>query len=259
MDESKDEDLKLKSLQAIFNGVDKENRPNFTFFAKRKEGVEEAYVRLISNSNYLFADNKNELISKVVIISVDVIVLDVAIVKEEITQKIIDDAILVLNATPPSTDLLKITSLNTVFTNVSADNFKNFTYEAIATNGAVAGKITLTTKEGFIFGKIKELVSEVSHFNDLGISTPIHEAVSQSNINTAITFLNDSDSNFQEDVKIIILNTVFTGVTVDNFKNFTIDAIATNGEVLGTITLKAKKGFIFDTTKKLVSKIVEIL
>ncbi|MDK2819386.1 MAG: hypothetical protein KFW07_00970, partial [Mycoplasmataceae bacterium] len=135
------------------------------------------------------------------------------------------------------------------FNGVTADNFKNFTYEAIATNGAVAGKITLTAKEGFTFGSSNTLVSEVIEILDIEMNTNI----TQNDINEVIGPLNNG--NASDEFKAASLNmALFKGVTADNFKNFTVITSSANGK--GSVTLKANEGFIFKGGKKELTPVI---
>ncbi|MDK2819353.1 MAG: hypothetical protein KFW07_00805, partial [Mycoplasmataceae bacterium] len=253
MTESSTPKLKLEALQSIFEGITSDNIVNFEYLPKRKEESVEASIRLTSKSNFIFG-SENMLFSKVVVIDAGMSV-DLKITAIPTSQSVIDAAITVLLISD-MTEIGKVEYLNTVFNGVTADNFKNFTYEAIATNGAVAGKVTLTAKEGFTFGSSNTLVSEVISSKptvDLKITTI---PTSQNNINTEIYIL--SNLTLSDAFKISSLSELFNGVTADNFKNFTYEAIATNGAVAGKITLTAKEGFTFGSSNTLVSEVIEI-
>ncbi|MDK2820013.1 MAG: hypothetical protein KFW07_04195 [Mycoplasmataceae bacterium] len=166
---------------------------------------------------------------------------DLKITVKPSTQETIDKAIVALNKAE-ATEEEKLTSLNTVFTTVTSDNFKNFTVVAKATAGEVVGTITLKANSGFAFGEAKELVSkllEVVAPTDLAITA---KPVAQGVIDAAIAALKVGTPAAEQ---VTALSKVFNGVDINNLKNFAITATATAGEVVGTITLTAHEGFVF--------------
>ena len=168
------------------------------------------------------------------------------------TQAEVDAAIVVLN-TEASTDEQKVTALNTIFTGVTIENFKNFKTVAVATVDTTMGKITLTANEGFSFDGSKTIESKVMTI--LTVSIPTTE-VTQNHIDAAIVVLNTEASTDEQ--KVTALNTIFTGVTIENFKNFKTVAVATVDTTMGKITLTANEGFLFGTSETLESKVVTV-
>lgn len=71
--------------------------------------------------------------------------------------------------------------------------------------------------------------------------------------NEVIVALQEKDIDEQQQVEL--LNKIFKGVTIENFKNFEFNIIETTDTIMGKITLIAKDGFYFGNSKTLESRI----
>ena len=189
---------------------------------------------------------------------------DLGITAKIVEQSVIDTAVKALdtaNKLPVSTPA-EVTERNTaivaaltpIFDKVTLENVINI--EAVATAAVTKAKaafITLTANEGFAFGTEGTLVSKST--DDPVVDTDLEitaTGVTQELITAAADLINQKAP--ATEAKIIeALQTVFTGVTKDNFKNFVATTTGTANEEV--ITLTANEGFAFVTAKTLVSTV----
>ncbi|MDK2819216.1 MAG: hypothetical protein KFW07_00065, partial [Mycoplasmataceae bacterium] len=123
----------------------------------------------------------------------------------------------------------KISTLNTIFTGVTAVNFNNFIVDS--------NTFTLTAKDGFIFGESNILKANVVPTELNLIATPTNQIDIDQAVDRALRL------GYWEWDRL----TMFNGITSENFKNFDVigvGAIPNIGQK-GTITLRAHEGYVF--------------
>lgn len=229
---------KFIAIHTLFDGI---KLDNYNFFEARSLGEPgRETITLYAKEGYSFTGNKKILSAK------SMINLNIKNKSTLVTQDVVNAAAIVLKNTT-SSDIEKITALNTVFETVTPANFIHFKIE---TNLYTEGKynIKLKANEGFVFGgnNIKVLGSEASVLPEEGLidlSISVKPDISHQQIKNVAAQLNSA--NATNETKFIAIYPLFFGITLDKFNNFTAKSEVDTTTNKTIIVLEAKKGFSF--------------
>ena len=182
---------------------------------------------------------------------------DLGITTTEVTQEIITAAAEVINQKAPATEAEIIIALQTVFTGITADNYKNFV------TTATIDVITLKANSGFAFGETTEneepvttlisiatsLETELSKFND-----PIITKTLDAKASLAADSINNETTPETKSIalaKFAIMPTPAKGFTyevesasVDTRVITSVNVKVTITEIAGTVGLNTKEAIL---------------
>ncbi|MGL5438260.1 MAG: hypothetical protein ACRDA7_00815 [Metamycoplasmataceae bacterium] len=234
--EGSDVSKKLIALNILFNGVNTNNINNFTISLEANN-----IVKLKANDKYSFDGNDFINSNPYRVNKVLISLTPVDITLTELEHKTITAA---TTDTNKSAQLAIITKL---FSNMSSLYFDRFTYSVDVDKRVV----TLTAKPGFAFGAPgtagTPTITSLPYKLD---NDSIYLNIAPKTIPSDGFTGSDGDILRGTGDKVMTLNKFFSGVTVDNIKNFDYQIIEdNNGSQLSTgkITLTAKGSFLFGT------------
>ncbi|MGL5438333.1 MAG: hypothetical protein ACRDA7_01210 [Metamycoplasmataceae bacterium] len=228
-----DKPKQLAVLVKLFNGVTKDNQTNFVTTLGSGD-----VVNLKANNGFTFngKDTLNSSSYKVTIANLDI--------EADAAQKL-DKAqeVLLMSQSTPENASAQMAVISKLFKGVTSTNFNYFTFKVETTK-----VVTLTAKQGFVFGKTVDAGKPTLVAPPYTIDTTPPPT---NDINLGIRAIDPTANITTEDInnlkgtnatnKNTTFLKLFSGVTVENQNNFTF----TINETAKTITLTANNGYAF--------------
>ncbi|MGL4183599.1 MAG: hypothetical protein ACRCRP_00505 [Metamycoplasmataceae bacterium] len=221
----------LTILTKLFDGVDSGNQVNFTTTIGSGN-----VVTLTAKNGYKF-NGKDSLNST----PYNINVININIVANPATKLNKTQEILLMLPSSQEISLSQRSVVSKLFTGITEINFNYFTF-------SVKDKVvTLNAKTGFVFG------TDVSTGKDTLVAPPytIEVTPPTNDVNLNISIITPTENITTQDInnlkgtdipqQVISLSKLFKGIVASNIPNFDFKI----NESTKTITLTAKKGFIF--------------